>query len=171
MSMNASKNEKSNARSWLVIALVALVFLFLYKIGPEGDGTKEMSLLDFYGEMQKGTLVEPVTRVVDRDEGKTYLEGEYETGETDGNGEPKMGQDGKPVRARYRVALVPGESAELMQDLLEAKIDTKVKDVASAISPFVMQLLSLLLFLFLFYWIFIKSFTYISYFIMFICKF
>ena len=113
-------------------------------------------MLEFYQAIDDGRLVEPVTRVVNRDEGRTYLEGEVETDEKDDKGEPRLDKDGKPVRARYRVTLVPGESENLMQDLLEARIRTEVKDVASAISPFMMQLIFFFGFLFVFYWLFYR---------------
>ena len=151
-----SKNDKSNKRGWLVILLIAFVFYTMYRMNAVEAQVKELTMLEFYQAIDDGRLVEPVTRVVNRDEGRTYLEGEVETDEKDDKGEPRLDKDGKPVRARYRVTLVPGESENLMQDLLEARIRTEVKDVASAISPFMMQLIFFFGFLFVFYWLFYR---------------
>ena len=148
------KNEKSNMRGWLVILLIAFVFYTMYKMNLVDVQVKELTMLEFYEAVDGGRIVEPVTRVVNRDEGRTYLEGEVETDEKDEKGEPRLGKDGKPVRARYRVTLVPGESENLMQDLLEARIRTEVKDVASAISPFMMQLIFFFGFHTFFYFLF-----------------
>ena len=150
------KNEKSNMRGWLVILLIAFVFYTMYKMNLVDAQVKELTMLEFYEAVDGGRIVEPVTRVVNRDEGRTYLEGEIETDEKDDKGEPKLDKDGKPLRTRYRVTLVPGESENLMQDLLEARIRTEVKEVASAISPFMMQLIFFFGFLFVFYWLFYR---------------
>ncbi|MBO4448142.1 MAG: ATP-dependent zinc metalloprotease FtsH [Kiritimatiellae bacterium] len=150
------RNDKSNIRGWLVILLIAFVFYSMYRMNPGGVQVRELTLLEFYDAVNAGRVVEPVTRVVDRDEGHTYLEGEIETDEKDEKGEPRLDKDGKPVRARYKVPLVPGENENLMQDLLDAKVSTEVKEVASAISPFMMQLIFFFGFLFVFYWLFYR---------------
>ncbi len=94
------RNDKSNIRGWLVILLIAFVFYSMYRMNPGGVQVRELTLLEFYDAVNAGRVVEPVTRVVDRDEGHTYLEGEIETDEKDEKGEPRLDKDGKPVRAR-----------------------------------------------------------------------
>ena len=87
-----------------------------------------MTLLEFYQAMEQGKLVEPVTRVVDRDEGETFLTGEKELDELDEKGSPK--------REQYRVLLVPGENEATMSDLLNNSIKVEVKERKSPFSPF-----------------------------------
>ena len=103
-----SQQNNSAWRSWLVIFLIAAVFLSMYRINPNTSAEKEIALLDFYRAMDEGKLVEPVVRVFDRDEGSTYLSGEMETDKVDDKGTPLVDKDGNPVSEKYRVALVPG---------------------------------------------------------------
>ncbi len=142
--------QKTNQawRSWLVIALVAVAFYAMYRTNPNPEATKEISLLAFYQAMEQGKLVEPVTRVVDRDEGETALVGEMETDELDEKGNPK--------KFRYRVPLVPGENEATMGDLLDKSIEVNVVERKSAISPFVTQLIFFFGFMAIFYWIFYR---------------
>ena len=135
-------------RSWLVIVLIAVSFYAMYKMNPEQRKTHDMTLLEFLTAMDQGKLVEPVTRVVDRDDGETYLSGEVELDELDSKGNPK--------RRPYRVALVPGENEGVMAELLEGKINVKVEERKSAMSPFLTQLVFFVAFMGLFYWFFYR---------------
>ena len=152
-----AKNTESAWRSWLLIALIACAFFSMYRMNPNAPAVNEIALLDFYKAMEQGKLVEPVTRVFDRDEGETYLIGEMETDKVDGDGNPLEGRDGKPVREKYRVTLVPGENEAIMDDMLKNSIRVTVKEKRSAISPFLMQLLFFFGFMFLFYWFFYRK--------------
>ena len=143
-------NQPNQAwRSWLLIVLVAVVFFSMYKMNPNPPQAREITMLEFYQAMEQGKLVEPVTRVVDRDEGETFLSGEKELDELDEKGNPK--------KEGYRVALVPGENESLMNDLLDNKVKVEVKERKSALSPFVMQLLFFFGLMFLFYWLFYRG--------------
>ena len=135
-------------RSWLVIALVAVAFFAMYRANPNPEAVKAITLLEFYQAMEQGKLVEPVTRVIDRDDGETFLTGEAETDALDDKGEP--------ARYRYRVPLVPGENEATMGDLLEKSVKVNVVERKSPLSPFVMQLLFFFGFMFLFYWFFYR---------------
>ncbi len=143
-----AKQTNQAWRSWLVIALVAVAFYAMYRTNPNPETTKEISLLAFYQAMEQGKLVEPVTRVVDRDEGETALVGEMETDELDEKGNPK--------KFKYRVPLVPGENEATMGDLLDKSIEVNVVERKSALSPFVTQLIFFFGFMALFYWIFYR---------------
>ena len=151
-----AKNSESAWRSWLLIALIVCAFFSMYRMNPHAPATKEIALLDFYRAMEQGKLVDPVTRVFDRDEGETYLTGEMETDKVDAKGDPLAGGDGAPVRERYRVTLVPGENSSIMDDLLNNSIRVEIKEKRGAISPFVMQLIFFFGFMFLFYWFFYR---------------
>ncbi len=135
-------------RSWLVIALIAVAFFTMYKANPNPESTKELTLLEFYQAMEQNKLVEPVTRVIDRDDGETFLVGEAETDDLDDTGAPKT--------YRYRVPLVPGENEATMSDLLEKSVKVVVRERKSPFSPFVVQLLFFFGFMFLFYWFFYR---------------
>ena len=143
-----SKETNQPWRSWLMIALVALSFFAMYRMNPNQPKVREMTLLEFYDAMDHGRLVEPVSRVVDRDDGETFLSGEVELNELDGAG--------NPLRERYRVSLVPGENESTMGDLLEGKVKVVVKERKSALSPFVTQLVVFFAFMALFYWLFYR---------------
>ncbi len=116
-----------------MIALVTVAFFSMYRMNPNPPQVREITLLEFYQAMEQGKLVEPVTRVVDRDEGETFLTGEKEL--------DKLDEKGNPVKEHYRVALVPGENEATMGDLLNNSIKVVVKERKSAFSPFLTQLL------------------------------
>ena len=132
-----------------MIALVAVAFFTMYRLNPNPPKTKELSQVEFFHKLESGKIVEPVTRVIDRDEGETFLLGEMEGDALDKNGDP--------VREEYRVPLVPGENEGLMNDLFTQNIKVKVVERKSAMSPFVTQLLFFFGFLFLFYWFFYRK--------------
>ena len=136
-------------RSWLMIALIAIMFFSLYRMNPNAPKTRELTQLEFFKAVDDGKIVEPVIRSLDRDEGETYLTGEIETDELD--------KDGNPLRETYRVSLVPGENEGLMNDLFNAQVKVIVKERKSALSPFVTQLIFFFGFMALFYWLFYRK--------------
>ena len=142
-----AKKGESAGRSWLLIALVVCALLSLYRASPQAAAKEqEATLLEFYEAMEQGRLVEPVTRVFDRDEGSTYLAGEMEL-------KDELNDDGSPKKRRYRVRLVPGENERVMNDLLDNSIKTEVVEKKAAISPFIVQTLFFVGMLALLYWI------------------
>ena len=144
-----AKKGESAGRSWLLIALVVCALLSLYRASPQAQAqakTQETTLLEFYEAMENGRLVEPVTRVFDRDEGSTYLAGEMEL-------KDELNDDGSPKKRKYRVRLVPGENERVMNDLLDNSIKTEVVEKKAAISPFIVQTLFFVGMLALLYWI------------------
>jgi len=151
-----SGNGSGALRSWLVIAAVAALFFAFSRPGPDETAARELTQLEFYKALDEGKIVEPVVRVTDRDEGETYLAGEMETDDVDEAGKPAADRDGAPVRARFRVTLVPGENELLMEDLFERQVEVKVREKKSPFSPFVMNLLFFGGMMFLFYWFFYR---------------
>ena len=142
-----AKKGESAGRSWLLIALVVCALLSLYRASPQAAAkTQEATLLEFYEAMENGRLVEPVTRVFDRDEGSTYLAGEMEL-------KDELNEDGSPKKRKYRVRLVPGENERVMNDLLDNSIKVEVVEKKAAISPFIVQTLFFVGMLALLYWI------------------
>ena len=142
-----AKKGESAGRSWLLIALVVCALLSLYRASPQAAAKEqEATLLEFYEAMEQGRLVEPVTRVFDRDEGSTYLAGEMELKE-------ELNDDGSPKKRKYRVRLVPGENERVMNDLLDNSIKVEVVEKKAAISPFIVQTLFFVGMLALLYWI------------------
>jgi len=131
-----------------MIALIVGAFFSLYRMNPSAPRVREMTMVEFYKSMEEGKLVEPVSRVFDRDEGETLLTGEVELND--------LNEDGSPKRESYRVPLVPGENESLMNDLLVNNIKVAIQERKSAISPFVTQLLFFFGFMFLFYWFFYR---------------
>ena len=143
-------------RSWLMIALIAIVFLSMYRMNPNPQKVRELTQVEFFKAIDEGKIVEPIVRHVDRDEGETYLTGEMETDRTDAQGDPLHDKAGTPVREAYRVALVPGENETMMNDLFDRQMKVEVREKRSAFSPFLMQLVFFLLFMFAFYWLFYR---------------
>ena len=142
-----AKKGESAGRSWLLIALVVCALLSLYRASPQAAAKEqEATLLEFYEAMEQGRLVEPVTRVFDRDEGSTYLAGEMEL-------KDELNEDGSPKKRKYRVRLVPGENERVMNDLLDNSIKVEVVEKKAAISPFIVQTLFFVGMLALLYWI------------------
>ena len=142
-------NTNNPLRSWLMIGLVAVAFLAMYRMNPGEQKVRELTQVEFFDALDKGKIVEPVVRYLDHDEGATYLAGEIERDDLD--------KDGNPLKDRYRVLLVPGESESLMNDLFVAQIKVQVKEKHSLLSPFVTQLLFFFGFLFVFYWFFYRK--------------
>ena len=143
-----AKHVNQAWRSWLMIAVIAIMFFSMYRLNPNPKQQRELTQLEFFKAIDSGKIVDPVYRYIDRDDGDTYLSGEIETDALD--------DKGAPVREQYRVTLVPGENEGLMNDLFNAQIKVVVKEVKSALSPFVTQLLFFFGFMFLFYWFFYR---------------
>ena len=146
------KKNQNSARSWLVIAMVAVAFFALYRMSPSASPVREMSVLDFYAAVSEGRVVQPVTRYVDRETGSTCLKGEASF-------PSEQGEDGetKLVKAQYRVPLVPGENENLMEDLLRRGIQVTVEEHRSPLSPLVVNILFFVGMIALFYWMFAKK--------------
>ena len=140
-----------------MIALIAVVFLSMYRMNPNPQKVRELTQVEFFKAIDEGKIVEPIVRHVDRDEGETYLTGEMETDRTDAQGDPLHDKAGNPVREAYRVALVPGENETMMNDLFDRQMKVEVREKRSAFSPFLMQLVFFLLFMFAFYWLFYRK--------------
>ena len=143
------KHKESALRSWLVIILIACAFFTLYRLSPNSPKYKELTLLEFYQAKNERKLVEPVVRVIDRDNGETFFMGEIESNELNDQGAPKY----EP----YRVALVPGENQDVMVDLLESNIAVKVEERRSAFSPMLINILFTIGFFIFIYWIFFRK--------------
>lgn len=129
-------------RSWLIVALVAFAFFSLYRMNPDTPQTHELTQLDFLRALEKGEIIEPVTRFLDRDSGVTRLEGKMHLPDAvlaQGSEE----EDGKatPGTVEYRVPLVPGESEELMNALLKRGVQVAIVEKRSPLSPFIVQTL------------------------------
>ncbi len=136
-------------RSWLMIALVALVFFSFYRLNPNKPKIRELTQTEFFDNLEAGRIVEPVTRFTDRDEGTTCLTGKMLTGKTDDKGDP--------AEETYRVPLVPGENEALMTDLFNQNVNVDVKEKQTALSPFVMNLLFMCGMMALFYFLFFRK--------------
>ncbi len=143
-----AKTPNGALRSWLMIGLIAVAFFSMYRMNPNQPTIRNLTQLEFYRAIDAGKIREPVVRHLDRDEGETYLTGEIETDELD--------KDGNPVAEPYRVALVPGENENLMENLLDAKIKVVVKEHRSALSPFMLQFLFFIALIGLCYWMFYR---------------
>ena len=150
-------NSVATMRSWIIIAVVVALFFAFYKTNPGELVVHELTQTEFYKVLDEGKIVEPVIRFLDRDDGATYLTGEMETDKVDKDGKPLADKNGEPVRVKYRVALVPGENENLMEDLFNRQIQVKVNERRSPLSPLVMNILFLGGMLFLFYWFFYRK--------------
>ena len=113
-----------------MVVIAAIVFFVLFGRAPEMSRPHDLTQVEFYGELDSGAIVQPIVRMVDRDEGSTFL-----------TGERNVVRDGKASRETYRVPLVPGENEAMMADLLRRGVQVVVKERRSALSPFIMNLL------------------------------
>ena len=140
------KKSTSSARPWLLIGLAVLVAMSFFKMGDKASKPRELSVVEFRAALAKGVVKEPVMRVINHDEGATYLEGELE----------ESLPDGHSAKARYRVYLVPGENERIMNELLDRRVNVKVRNETSALSPLIMNILFFGGTIFLFYWLFAR---------------
>ena len=141
-------SSKNGLRSWLIIALVASAFMLLYRAAPGDQAVRELTQTEFYKALDAGKIVEPVTRLIDREDGATSLAGNLEL--------DKLKEDGSPVKVKYRVTLVPGENEGLMEDLFNRQIPVKVEVRQPRISQFMLQVLFFLATIAVFYWLFAR---------------
>lgn len=142
-----AKKGESTLRSWLVIALIIGVLVSLYRASPDSSSkTDDVTLLEFYEAIETGRLVQPVTRVIDASSGETFFTGEMEL-----NGD--LNKDGSPKKRKYRVTLVPGENEQVMDDLLNSRINVKLEERKSFISPAILHILIFVLMMGLLYWL------------------
>ena len=123
-------------RSWFLIAMIALVVLSFVRTGPGGGDSVEMTTVEFTSLLDSGRIIPPVVRVIDRDGGSTWLAGEFVAVDDSADGDDGGKKGGK---AKYRVPLVPGENAKLMDDLRSRGAGVRVEERRSPISPFIVQ--------------------------------
>lgn len=135
--------KESAWRSWLVIGLILIAFVAFYKINPNAPEVKELTLVEFFSELEGHRLEEPIVRVIDHSEGATYFKGKFVAKE-------------KEQSVPYRVMLVPGENERTMARLEAQGVKVKVVEERSAISPFLMNLLFMIGMCVLFYFLFFR---------------
>lgn len=165
MQKDSKKSSKqtsgSPARHWLLIVLAGIVIFSFYRMGNKGETALELTQAEFLDAVKERRIKEPITRIVNRDEGVTYLKGEIALprGAENASVSPESGTgptdtDGKPrfEKREFRVNLVLGESEDLMNALAAQRIKVSVKNEMSAFSPFLMNVLFFIGMLFLFYW-------------------
>ena len=142
-----NKTSKPN-RSWLLVAIVAILFLSLFRMGPNVSPVRDLTQVEFFKLLDENKIVEPVVRMLDHDEGATYLMGEAETDE--------LQKDGSPIREKYRVMLVPGENEDLMNELFKEGVQFTVREKRSLLSPMVVNILFMVGIMVFFYFMFAR---------------
>ena len=151
------KKPSNPLKSWFLIGLVGLSVLLLLRLdrGPVAS-PEELTEIAFRQVVAERRLVGDLVRIIDREDGGTYLSGKQRKPKADRDGNHVLGADGKPelVEAPFRVQLVPGENQQLMDKLLASGIPVRVEEHKSALSPFLMQLVFFVLMIAMFYWIF-----------------
>ena len=73
---SAKSASKSPARSWILIALVGLVVYSFYKMKNRGEEPLELTQAELNCAIDEGRVNGSLERVVNRDDGVTYLTGE-----------------------------------------------------------------------------------------------
>jgi cell division protease FtsH len=152
-----SKKPKFNFRGWLVAALVAFIFFSAYKAEKTSNKVKNLTTLEFYRAIKENRVVQPVQRTFDIDNGTTSIYCKLKTKETDGTGALIKDEKGNVPTELYHVVLVPGENERLMNELLNAGINTEIKESSSSLSPVVIQIIFFVAFLLIFYFLFYKK--------------
>lgn len=152
-----SKKPKFNFRGWLVAALVAFIFFSAYKAEKTSNKVKNLTTLEFYRAIKENRVVQPVQRTFDIDNGTTSIYCKLKTKETDGSGSLIKDEKGNVPTELYHVVLVPGENERLMNELLNAGINTEIKESSSSLSPVVIQIIFFVAFLLIFYFLFYKK--------------
>jgi len=132
-----------------MIAIIAVLFLSLFRMSPNAAPVREITQVEFFKLLDEGKLVMPVVRMLDHDEGATYLAGEAETND--------LLKDGSPVREKYRVPLVPGENEGLMDDLFREGVQVTVREKRSIFSPMVVNILFMAGVMAFFYFMFARK--------------
>jgi cell division protease FtsH len=165
-------------RSWILIVLAGLVVYSFYKMKNRGEGPLELTQAELNCAIDEGRVNGSLERVVNRDDGVTYLTGEVSVIEAaniksetppakaEANGDANPSDDAnveqnveKPAQPtlkftnkKFRVNLVFGENEDLMNRLAQKGINVIVKNESSAISPFLLNTIFFIGMLFLFYW-------------------
>ena len=135
------KKSQKSMRSWLAIALIASMFVLLYRMSPSGEMIRELTQVEFFRALDGGEIEEPIVRFIDREDGETFLKGKMRV-----KTEERAGEE-KDVGVAFRVRLVPGENESLMNELLVRGRQVKVEERRPAISPFLMQIIFFVLML------------------------
>ena len=87
------KKTPSPFKSWLLIGLVGVTFLMLFRMDRNPvSSTEELTLLDFHRALDEDALVGELTRVIDREDGGTYLSGKVRRARAD--------KDGKTIKIK-----------------------------------------------------------------------
>ena len=155
--IDMEKKASNPFKSWLLLGLVAVTILILFRMDRNAiSAPEEMTQIAFLQVVGEQRLVGDLTRVIDREDGGTYLTGKMKKPKADKDGKPVVDAAGKAelVEVPFRVQLVPGENQQLMEKLLAAQIPVRVEEHKSAMSPFITQLVFFILMIGLFYWFF-----------------
>ena len=142
------KKTSKPARPWLLIAIVAVLLLSLFRMSPDVAPVREITQVEFFKLLDENKVVTPVVRMLDHDEGTTYLSGEAETNE--------LQKDGSPVREKFRLPLVPGENEWLMDDLFREGVQVSVREKRSLLSPMLVNILFMIGVMAFFYFMFAR---------------
>ncbi len=169
------KKTTNSLKSWLIIAIIAfLIYTVFNRFGSTNASPRELTQKEFLELVDAKRIKDPVTRIVNRDEGESYLIGKAV--EPLAEPAPVLEQKvpGKPfdqlkglilgqkkaeevpptaIEYEYRVVLVPGESQSLMDGLQARGVNVKIEVVHSSISPFLIQLIFFLAFAVFIYWL------------------
>ncbi len=144
--MEDKKKEQNSYRSWVMVALVALVLFSFYRFNPSKEPVRDLTQVDFFTLLSQGAITEPIVRFTDRDAGITCLTGSF-----------KETVDGQEKNEKYRVLLVPGENEDLMGELFRRGLRVEVKEYHSPISPLMMNILFTVGMFALFYFLFFRK--------------
>ncbi len=138
--------QPKSPRSWILIALVAIVLFSFYRFNPTKEQVLELTQVEFFKQLDQGAITEPITRYSDRDTGVTCLTGKIKV------------KDGDQEKDQiYRVLLVPGENEALMNALFTRGLPVSVKEHRSPFSPLLLNILFTVGMLVLFYFLFFKK--------------
>ncbi|MGN0855214.1 MAG: ATP-dependent zinc metalloprotease FtsH [Kiritimatiellia bacterium] len=151
------KKPSNPLNSWLVIGAVALAILLLLRMDRNPiSSSEELTQVAFRQVIAEQRLTGELTRVIDHDDGSTFLFGRMSKPKTNRDGSVVLGDDDNPafVEVPFRVQLVPGENQQLMDSLLANGIPVRVEERKSAMTPFVVQLIFFVAMIAMFYWFF-----------------
>lgn len=155
----SKKAIKSSSRQWILIALISVVVFSFYRMNNKSESALELTQAEFLSALNEHRISEPITRIVNRDEGVTFITGEMLFSEHNENssinGEMTKGASQKvsPSKRNFKLNLVPGENEDLMNALASRRIKVIVKNESSAFSPFLINILFFIGMLFLLYWL------------------
>ena len=154
MTQTSRQNRKSGPRGrnaqgsprggWTILLAIAATLALLNYIGSAAEEklVKDMSQRELRSAVVAGS-VEKIVRVNDHADGGTYFRGRLKSAQLGAKGQ------------EFRVRLIPGENASIMEFLEESGVDCPVEEREPVIGPFLMQVLLLvimgLIFWFLFY--------------------